>query len=125
MKAVRTAFAYLNQSKHYCIRLVISAMGIMLYAVLYRLLADAPVHVSLCMWGMWATVAWGTAAARAGKRMHSAYISTSDKQLKVFLALLAVFQSQFCFSARGQQHPPLASPPSSSPPTASSLSFAP
>ena len=74
-------------------------MGSMMYAVLYTLLANAPVHVSLCIWGMWATVAWGismvgtsliTAAARAGKRMHSTYISASDKQLKVFMALLAI-----------------------------------
>ena len=77
----------------------ISTAGIVLYVVLYTLLADAPVHVSLCMWGMWATVAWGmsmvgpsliTAATRACKCVHNAYMAASDKQLKVFLALLAV-----------------------------------
>jgi hypothetical protein len=77
----------------------VSTAGIVLYVVLYTLLADAPVHVSLCMWGMWATVAWGmfmvgpsliTAATRACMCVHSAYMAASDKQLKVFLALLAV-----------------------------------
>ena len=80
-----------------CITSHISAIGIMIYALIYMLHTATPVTASV--WFTWSLAAACasvvgppliTAATHIGKRMHSAYITADDKHLKVFIAILAM-----------------------------------